>query len=57
MEGSLDTIGENFVQASFESQVFKKEFKFLVKIELRARKKIDPEEAKAMQRAAKKKKK
>lgn len=38
MEQALDTIGEHFVQATFFSEQFKKEFSFFVKVVLRQKK-------------------
>ena len=38
MEQALDTIGEHFVQATFFSDQFKKEFSFFVKVVLRQKK-------------------
>lgn len=38
MEQQLDTIGEHFVQSSFFSQQFQKEFSFFVKVVIRQRK-------------------
>ena len=38
MEAMIDTIGEHFVTASFYSEIFKKEFKFFVKLVLREKK-------------------
>lgn len=38
MEQALDTIGEHFVQATFFSEQFNKEFSFFVKVVLRQRK-------------------
>jgi ribosomal protein L9 len=35
MEQSMDTIGEHFVQATFFSDQFKKEFSFFVKVVIR----------------------
>ena len=39
MESSLDAIGEHFVQATFHSEQFQKEFSFYVKVVIRPRKK------------------
>ena len=38
MEQALDTIGEHFVQASFNSAEFDKEFSFFVKVVIREKK-------------------
>ncbi|TNV80033.1 hypothetical protein FGO68_gene4581 [Halteria grandinella] len=38
MEQSLDTIGEHFVQATFSSEQFNKEFSFFVKVVIRQKK-------------------
>ena len=42
MEQSMDTIGEHFVQATFFSEQFKKEFSFFVKVVIRQRKVKEP---------------
>mmetsp|Transcript_32888 Transcript_32888/g.50286 ORF Transcript_32888/g.50286 Transcript_32888/m.50286 type:complete len:95 (-) Transcript_32888:11-295(-) len=39
MEASMDTVGEHFVTAAFYSPDFDREFKFLVKLEIREMKK------------------
>eukprot|EP00347_Sterkiella_histriomuscorum_P001665 403371141 len=41
METGLDTVGEHFVQSSFNSEQFQKEFSFLVKVVIRAKKTKD----------------
>lgn len=46
MEQALDTIGEHFVQATFFSEQFGKEFSFLVKVFLRQKKAPAPKEPK-----------
>ncbi len=35
MDQALDTIGEHFVQSSFKSEQFQKEFSFFVKVIIR----------------------
>ena len=40
MESSVDTMGEHFVTASFFSDHFEKEFKFLIKLIIREKKKV-----------------
>lgn len=42
MEQALDTIGEHFVQATFLSEQFNKEFSFFVKVVLRQKKAKEP---------------
>lgn len=42
MEQALDTIGEHFVQATFFSEQFNKEFSFFVKVVLRQKKAKEP---------------
>ncbi|CDW88611.1 UNKNOWN [Stylonychia lemnae] len=38
MEQGIDTVGEHFVQASFMSEQFEKEFSFFVKVVIRSKK-------------------
>lgn len=43
METGLDTIGEHFVQVTYSSEQYKKDFSFFVKIQIRGRAKVvDP---------------
>jgi len=37
MEQGLDTIGEHFVQVTYSSDHFKKDFAFFVKVQIRGR--------------------
>ena len=38
MEAQVDTMGEHYVTASFQSEQFEKEFKFFVKVLIREKK-------------------
>ena len=44
MESTLDNIGEHYVGVSFVSEQFNKEFSFLIKIDLREKKEVVPQQ-------------
>lgn len=54
MESSLDTIGEHFVQVTYTSETYDKDFTFYVKVQIKGKppKAVDPKKEEAAAKAA-----